>query len=102
MDAAVRMGHVREDLFRQLVGVRILMPPLRECGNDAVIIANWLLPRICAQHQRPLMTFAPEVGQRFLDYGWPGSVRELTYMLTRAVLLSTGSVISADELDSSA
>jgi DNA-binding NtrC family response regulator len=98
MDAAVRMGHVREDLFRQLAGVRIVMPPLRECGDDAVIIANWLLPRICGQHHRPLMTLAPEVGQRFLEYGWPGSVRELTHMLTRAVLLSTSSVISAEEL----
>jgi len=98
MNRAVRGGYFRPDLFRQLAGVRIGMPPLRECGDDALIIATWLLPRICAQHHRPLMALAPEVGQRFLEYGWPGSVRELTSVLTRAVLLSAGPVISAEEV----
>jgi DNA-binding NtrC family response regulator len=99
MDGALLNDYFREDLFRQLAGVRIKMPPLRECGDDALIIANRLLLRICTEHQRPPITLAPEVGQRFLEYVWPGSVRELTNVLARAALLSTGRVISARVLE---
>ena len=99
MDEAMRHGYFGRALFRRLAGVRIVMPPLRECGNDALIIAYRLLPRLCAQHQRALMTLAPEVEKRLLAYYWPGNGRELTHMLTRAVLCATGSVISVGDLD---
>jgi anaerobic nitric oxide reductase transcription regulator len=99
MDEAIRRGYFGRALFRRLAAVRIVMPPLRQCGNDVLVIADWLLPRICAQHHRPLLTLAPEVGPRFLRYGWPGNVRELTHMLTRAALLTAGSVISVKNLD---
>ena len=99
MDEAIRRGYFGRALFRRLAAVRIVMPPLRQCENDVLVIANWLLPRICAQHHRPLSTLAPEVGPRFLRYGWPGNVRELTHMLTRAALLTAGSVISVKDLD---
>jgi DNA-binding NtrC family response regulator len=96
VDCAAAPGTYLRDV--QLAGARIVMPPLRQRGDDALIIANRLLPQICAQHHRPRMTLAPEVGQRFLEHIWPGNVRELTRMLRRAVLLSTGSVISAEAL----
>ena len=99
MDEAIRHGYFGRALFRRLAAVRIVMPPLRQCGNDVLVIADWLLPRICAQHHRPLLTLAPEVGPRFMRYAWPGNVRELTHMLTRAALLTTGPVISVKNLD---
>jgi transcriptional regulator with GAF, ATPase, and Fis domain len=75
------------------------MPPLRDRGKDVLLLANWLLPRICAQEHRALMTLAPEVGPQLRRYGWPGNVRELSHKLTRAVLLATDSVISVEDLD---
>jgi len=99
MDEALRHGYFGRALFRRLAAVRIVMPPLRDRGNDVLVLAHWLLARICAQERRPLMTLAPEVATRFLHYAWPGNVRELTHMLTRAVLLATGSVITVADLD---
>ena len=99
MDAAMEHGYFARNLFRRLAEVRIRMPPLPERGNDVLMLANWLLPRICEQEHRSLMTLAPEVGPELLRYKWPGNVRELTHRLTRAVLLTTGSVIAVKDLE---
>jgi DNA-binding NtrC family response regulator len=99
VDEALRRGYFGRGLFRRLAGVRIKMPPLRERGKDVLILAEWLLPRICAREHRPRLTLAPEVGPLLLRYSWPGNVRELTSTLTRAVLLTTDSVISVEDLD---
>ena len=99
VDEAVRRGYFGRALFRRLAAVRIKMPPLRDRGKDVLLLANWLLPRICAQEHRALMTLAPEVGPQLRRYGWPGNVRELSHKLTRAVLLATDSVISVEDLD---
>lgn len=99
VDTALRAGYIREELFRRLATVRIGMPPLRDCGNDVLIIATRILPWLCAKHHRPLVTLEPEAEKRLLTYGWPGNVRELTAILERAVLLATGSAISVGDLD---
>lgn len=99
VDTALRAGYIQEELFQRLATVRIGMPPLRDCGNDVLIIATQLLPWLCAQHHRPLITLGPEVEKRLLTYYWPGNMRELTAILERAVLLATGSVISVADLD---
>ncbi len=99
MDELIRRGRFGRALFQRLAPVRIAMPPLQQCGNDVLVIADWLLPRICAQYHRPPLTLAPEVGPRFMRYAWPGNVRELTHMLTRAALLTAGPVISVENLD---
>ena len=99
MDAAMQNGYFPSDLFRRLAEVRIRIPPLPDRGHDVLVLANWLLPRICAQEHRALMTLATDVAPQLLRYGWPGNVRELTHKLTRAVLLATDSVISVEALD---
>jgi DNA-binding NtrC family response regulator len=99
MDELVRHRRFGEDLFQRIAGVRIKLAPLRERGNDVVDLANWLLPRICTQQHRLPMSLAPEVGPRLRSYSWPGNVRELIHRLTRMAIVSTGSIISTDDLD---
>lgn len=93
LEAEVLAKRFREDLFYRINVVRILVPPLRNRGEDVLLMARHFLRRFGATARRnPMLSVA--VAEKFLTYGWPGNVRELENCIERAVALSR-----ADQVD---
>jgi len=94
----VAEGKFREDLFYRLNVVNIKMPPLRERGNDVIMLAKRFLERFAREKGRPVMDFSKCALKAMQDYRWPGNVRELQNVIERAVILCEGSEVTASDL----
>ncbi len=88
----------REDLFYRLNVINIEVPPLRERVDDIEPLANSFLLRFSEKMKRPLRYLSDEALQVLLEYHWPGNVRQLEHAMERAVALSSGELILADDL----
>ncbi len=88
----------RTDLYYRLNGYTINLPPLRERGDDRVMLLEHTLARLNSELGRDVQGIAPEALKRLLNYDWPGNVRELQTLLRQAVLQSSGPVLLADAL----
>ncbi len=98
LDAAAREGRFREDLYHRLAVVTLRLPPLRERGDDIVVLAEHFLGRASRDYGLPPKTFAPDARGALLAYAWPGNVRELSNVIERVALLEEGSLITAEML----
>lgn len=94
----VREGLFREDLYYRLQGFLIHLPPLRERGNDIVILAKHFLENFCKQNRMPTKTITKEALESMMSHSWPGNVRELKALVERAVLISDNNQIDVDDL----
>lgn len=93
-------GKFKEDLLDRLSFEVIFIPPLRERGEDILILANYFAQRMameCGMLDTP--QFSSDVRQKLLNYNWPGNVRELKNTIERAVYRSKGDIISSIQLD---
>ncbi|MBF0542786.1 MAG: sigma-54-dependent Fis family transcriptional regulator [Candidatus Riflebacteria bacterium] len=91
---AVRDGFFREDLFYRLNVVPIFLPPLRERGDDILILAEHFLEIYQNRYKRKLSGFSEAAIKKILSYQWPGNIRELKNSIERAVILEMGNDIS--------
>ncbi len=98
LEALVRSGHFREDLYYRLNVITIALPPLRKRSEDIPFIARHFLLRFAAENEKPLREISPRAMELLIDYHWPGNVRELENALERAVVLSSGEVLDVDLL----
>ena len=96
--AQVKDGRFRADLFYRLNTVEIHLPPLRERGEDIVLLANHYFEEAVRRHGKDLTGFSPGALQALTQYDWPGNVRELAHVVERAVLLAGGRSIEARDL----
>ncbi|MGE5380345.1 MAG: sigma-54-dependent Fis family transcriptional regulator [Methylocystaceae bacterium] len=96
LEADISKGLFRRDLYYRLGVIKITLPPLRERGDDILLLANLFLDRICTRLNKPRLRLAPEVEQAFINYHWPGNVRELQNLIEGAVSMVQGSVITLD------
>ena len=94
----VKDGRFRADLFYRLNTVEIHLPPLRERGEDIVLLANHYFEEAVRRHGKDLVGFSPEALQALTQYDWPGNVRELAHVVERAILLAGGRSIEARDL----
>jgi DNA-binding NtrC family response regulator len=94
----VRDKTFREDLFFRLSTVVLRLPPLRERGDDLMLIAQAVLERLAGEHAVPVPLLTPEVRRQLRAHPWPGNVRELKNAMERALLLSSAGELNADEL----
>ncbi len=94
----VTQGQFREDLYHRLDLYRIIIPPLRERGEDILQLAELLMRRLCQRHRLPERTITAAGGQRLRAYGWPGNVRELAHELERAIVFEEGATLSFPHL----
>jgi two-component system repressor protein LuxO len=90
----VRKGRFREDLYFRLQVVPIHLPPLRERGQDAILIARDALARFNAEEGRNFQELSPEVQDLFRTLPWPGNVRQLLNVLRNIVVLNDGPVVT--------
>ena len=93
-------GKFKEDLLDRLSFEVIFVPPLRERGEDILLLANYFASRMSLECgiTEPII-FTEEVQSQLLSYSWPGNVRELKNVIERAVYRSKGEVISSIQLD---
>jgi DNA-binding NtrC family response regulator len=88
----------REDLYFRISAVPLTIPPLRERGDDVLLLANHFLDKFSREFGKPGLELSKEAQERLLHYPWPGNVRELQNTLERAVILADGTAIRADGL----
>lgn len=98
LDAAVRRGLFREDLYYRLAVLPVRLPPLRERGRDIVVLARHFLSRACIDYGIPPRTLAPDACGLLVAHTWPGNVRELANLMERVVLVSDDQVVTASVL----
>jgi two-component system NtrC family response regulator len=98
LEAAVRSGAFREDLFHRIHVVRIEIPPLRERPEDVPILVDHFLRRLSAEGGREVPELAPEVRQALAAHTWPGNVREVLNCCRYVVGLARGPVATEDDL----
>jgi len=94
----VAAGRFREDLFYRLHVIPIHMPPLRERGDDVLLVARKILEAYAAEEGRRFTRFAPECEAALVAHSWPGNVRELQNVIRNVVVLNDGDVVSLDML----
>lgn len=94
---AAREKRFREDLYFRLNVVPIRLPPLRERGEDVLLLAHDFVEQFGREYERPGLQISEEVKRSLLSYPWPGNVRELRNVIERAVLLGEGP-LKAQEL----
>jgi len=95
---AVKAGQFREDLFFRLNVVSFTLPPLRDRSEDIPGLADFFLQRHAYEAKRPHVTLSPAARTALTHYPWPGNIRELDNVLSRAVVLSPSDVIEPDFL----
>src|SRR3990172_4266184 len=98
LNAQLQLGRFREDLYYRLSTVTIKVPPLKERGEDILLLANAFLRRARLEHRRKAR-FSPEALQALMAYGWPGNIRELENKVNRAVIMARGNLIEPCDLD---
>jgi DNA-binding NtrC family response regulator len=94
----VQAGRFREDLYYRLHVVPLHLPPLRERGEDVLRIARHFLASFGAEEGRRFAGLSPEVEAVFLDYRWPGNVRQLQNVIRNVVVLHDGATVTRDML----
>ncbi len=95
----VEEGEFREDLYYRLNVVEIALPPLRERGEDVVLLAQYMLEKLADDLALKPRDLSRSALQAIRRYDWPGNVRQLENRIKKALVLATGSTIGPDDLD---
>jgi two-component system NtrC family response regulator len=98
LEAEVKQGRFREDLYYRLNIVRIEVPPLRERKEDIPLLLDFFLKKFNERHRREVRGFAREARDSLIKYDYPGNVRELENIVERAIVLTRGDYITRDDL----
>jgi len=101
LDAALRDGRVREDLYFRINTITLRVPPLRERTEDIPLLCDYFLDKFRQRYQKNVKTLAPSVYHLLIRNRWPGNVRELENAIERAVLVAKGSEIAVADLPES-
>jgi two-component system response regulator GlrR len=95
LEAAVRDGHFREDLYYRLNVVELRIPPLRERREDIPLLANHFLKILADKHHRHINGFTPEAMEMLVAHEWPGNVRQLLNVVEQCCALTNTSLVPA-------
>ncbi|MDB5285995.1 MAG: sigma-54-dependent Fis family transcriptional regulator [Mucilaginibacter sp.] len=98
LQEGIQKGRFREDLYHRFNEFSIHMPPLRERGNDIMMLADHFLNVANQELGRKVNSFSPEVIECFMNYRWQGNIRELKNVVRRATLLTEGNEITMKTL----
>ena len=92
----VEDGNFRQDLLYRINTIEIHIPPLRERGNDIILLADHFLDRYTRKYKKKIHGLTREAKNKLLKYAWPGNVRELQHTIERAVILVDGSMLKPE------
>ena len=99
LEACIKEGTFREDLYYRLNVVNLHLPPLRERGDDVVLLAKFLLKKYAAEFGATVKGFTPKALEAMRENEWPGNVRQLENRLKKAIVLADKTLIGVDDLD---
>ena len=99
LKAGINQGSFREDLYFRLAVLVISLPPLRERGDDAMLLAQEFLQKYAAQNGKANIAFVPEALRAINRHPWPGNVRELQNRIKRAVIVADSRRITEKDLE---
>ena len=94
----VKDGKFRQDLFYRLQGFLIHLPPLKERGDDIILLAKSFLTDFCKASKMEQINISKDAMKYMLDYEWPGNIRELKAVIERAALLAENNIIQMEDL----
>ena len=98
LEAEVAAGRFREDLYYRLNVIPLHLPPLRQRGNDVLLLARHFLNHFCAKKERNPMQLDDTTRRILAAYAWPGNVRELENFMERLSILVDGDIVCMDDL----
>jgi transcriptional regulator with GAF, ATPase, and Fis domain len=99
LEQMVREGTFREDLYYRLNVVNLWLPPLRDRGDDVLIIAKTLLSKYAEEFQSPVRGYSPAAIAAIKKYDWPGNIRQLQNRIKKALVLCESKLLGPDDLD---
>ncbi|HUH01409.1 MAG TPA: sigma-54-dependent Fis family transcriptional regulator, partial [Kofleriaceae bacterium] len=91
-------GRFREDLFYRLNVVNLHLPPLRDRGDDVLVIARYLLSRYCKEYDSRVKGFSPNASVAIRKHDWPGNIREMENRIKKAIVLCESTVIGPEDM----
>ncbi|GIV35746.1 MAG: acetoacetate metabolism regulatory protein AtoC [Cyclobacteriaceae bacterium] len=94
----VREGRFREDLYYRLLGLPIQLPPLRDRGNDILLLAKYFLDLFAKENNLPHLTFSEEARAKLLSYTYPGNIRELKSIVELAAVMAADGIIVPENI----
>ncbi|CCH02762.1 putative two component, sigma54 specific,transcriptional regulator, Fis family [Fibrella aestuarina BUZ 2] len=94
----VRQGRFREDLYYRLMGLPIVLPPLRDRATDVLLLARHFLDEFCKDNHLTSPAISPAATDKLLQYSFPGNVRELKAVMQMAAVMCDGQEIRPDDL----
>jgi DNA-binding NtrC family response regulator len=94
----VKEGLFREDLLYRINTILIDLPPLRNRGNDIIILAEFFLKKFTYKYKKPEIKMNQQAHDKLLNYLWPGNIRELQHTIEKAVILSESSILKPEDL----
>ena len=98
LEREAQSGSFRRDLYFRLAVILLRLPPLRERGDDVLLLADDFARRFSTKYGKDVKRMTPAARDALLAYPWPGNVRELSHVMERAVLWSQGGVLEAEQL----
>src|SRR5215468_1309209 len=98
LQSEIRERRFREDLYHRLAVLTLRLPPLRERGDDIVLLAEHFLARSCEDYGLPTKTLTPDACVALQAFPWPGNVRQLANVMERAALFTDPTTVDADAL----
>jgi DNA-binding NtrC family response regulator len=98
LEEAVQQGKFRKDLYFRLLGLKINLPPLRERGNDALVLAKHFLDQFAKENKLAKLRIADDAQQKLLGYSFPGNVRELRSIIELAAVMSEDGEVRARDI----
>jgi transcriptional regulator with GAF, ATPase, and Fis domain len=99
LDERIKSGEFREDLYYRLNVVNLHLPPVRERGDDVLVIAKFLLAKYTDEYGSKVKGFTPNALIAMRKYSWPGNVRQLENRIKKALVLCERSLIGPEDLD---
>lgn len=94
----VKEGRFREDLYYRLLGLPIQLPPLRDRGNDVILIAKFFLDNFTKENQMPKFKISQEAQQKLMQYPFPGNIRELKSIIELAAVMASDQEIKPQDV----
>jgi transcriptional regulator with PAS, ATPase and Fis domain len=94
----VKNGNFREDLYYRIIGLPIELPPLRDRGNDILILAKYFADDFAKQNKMGALTIGQDAKNRLLGYQFPGNIRELKAIIDLAAVMCDNNEIKADDI----
>jgi transcriptional regulator with GAF, ATPase, and Fis domain len=98
LEAEIKAGRFREDLYYRLNVVLLHLPPLRERGDDIVVLARYMLSRYAPEYGNKVRGFTPGAIAAVKRHRWPGNIRELENRIKKAVVLADKALLGPDDL----